>query len=249
MSPRLFRLLWYIGIVIVFAAAPGQCLQHGSEHSTITPGNAAPSTYHDASQAEAEKEFSEFNHHLAGFFILLVGLLALLEPYLAARFSFLRYFWCALFWIPGVYLLILSDPEAWPVGPESLHYVLTQDTQVLQHKIFSFLLIGLGVVEYLRVRHRLRAKWTIALFPAIAAGGAMLLLFHPAAAHAGGMDTEVHAAMQKIQHQHISFSVVGFGIALTKAMADTGWFPARLIRIIFALLLGLLGGLLITYAE
>ena len=96
---------------------------------------------------------------------------------------------------------------------------------------------------------KLRAKWIIALFPAIAAAGALLLLFHPSAAYVGGMDVAVHLAMQKIEHQHIGFAAVGFGIALTKAIADTGRLQARLMRILFALLMVLLGGHLSTYTE
>lgn len=121
--------------------------------------------------------------------------------------------------------------------------------QVLQHKVFSLLLLSLGLVEYLRVRNKLRAQWTIALFPVMAAMGAALLLFHSSAAHAGGMDAAAHLAMQKIEHQHVGFALVGFGIALTKAIADTGRLQARLMRILFALLMVLLGGLLITYTE
>ncbi|MBI3896103.1 MAG: hypothetical protein HY313_09250 [Acidobacteria bacterium] len=216
-------------------------MTHGSQVSE-------PS-YQDPTQLEAVKRFSEFNHHFAGLCVLLVGLLTLLEPYLADRFRFMRYFWCALFWIPGVYLFFLSDPEAWPVGPQSLHYVLTQNAQVVQHKVFSLLLLGLGLVEYLRVRKKLQTMWTIALFPVMAAAGAAMLLFHSSAAHAAGMDAAAHLAMQKIEHQHLGFAVVGFGIALTKAIGDTGWFRPRLMQILFALLMVLLGGLLIAYTE
>ncbi|MBI4447209.1 MAG: hypothetical protein HY645_15045 [Acidobacteria bacterium] len=229
------QLVMQLWILFLLLSVPGQCLQHRPEHSGMAHGSqSSESSPQNQAQLEAEKQFSEFNHHFAGLFILLVGLLALLEPYLAARFHFMHYFWCALFWIPGVYLLILSDPESWPVGDQSLHYVLTQNMQVLQHKVFSLLLLGLGLVEYLRVRKKLRAKWTIALFPAIAAAGAMLLLLHPSAAHAGGMAAAAHLDMQKIEHQHIGFAVVGFGIALTKAIADTDRFQARLMRILFA---------------
>ena len=250
MSCKLAQFILRAWILFLLLAVPGQCFQHESEHSGMAHGrNLSESSPQDPAQLAAVKRFSEFNHHFAGLFVLLVGLLAMLEPYLATRFRFMRYFWCALFWIPGVYLLILSDPESWPVGDQSLHYVLTQNMQVLQHKVFSLLLLGLGLVEYLRARNQLRAQWTIALFPAMAAAGAMLLLFHSSAVHAGGMDAAAHLAMQKIELQHIGFAAVGFGIALTKAIADTGRFQARLMRILFALLLVLLGGLLITYTE
>jgi hypothetical protein len=52
-----------------------------------------------------------------------------------------------------------------------------------------------------------------------------------------------------IQHQHVQFGLVGFGIAISKAVADTERFHPRWMRIIFATLMALLGMLLITYTE
>ena len=87
------------------------------------------------------------------------------------------------------------------------------------------------------------------LLKTLAGAGAALLLFHSSQAHAAGMDPSAHLSMQKIEHQHIHFAVVGFGIALSKAIADTRRFHTRLMRVLFALLMVTLGLLLITYTE
>src|SRR5262252_8133713 len=63
-----------------------------------------------------DKKFSEGNHHIAGFFVLLVGVLAAVEPWISERRRWARYLWSVLFLVPGIYLMIWSDPESWPTG-------------------------------------------------------------------------------------------------------------------------------------
>ena len=214
-------------------------------------GGAASAPVHlkDPAELEADKRFSEFNHRFAGVFVLLVGMLALFEPLLAMRYGWIRYLWSVLFFVPGVYLLIWSDPESWPTGNQTLHYVLTQNMQVLQHKVFSLILLGLGVVEFVRVRKQAAAAWLSSIFPALAGLGALLLLYHSPLAHAGGMGSDAHLEMQKIEHQHVGFAITGFGIAVSKALADVGRFHPRLMRNLFAVLMVVLAVLLLTYSE
>ena len=199
---------------------------------------------------KADKRFSEFNHRFAGLFVLLAGLVTMLQSELAKRIPLIRYLWFLFFLIPGIYLFILSDDESWPVGSQTLRYVITSNHQVLQHKIFALLLLGLGIVEFLRVRNELRSVWAVALFPALAASGAMLLLFHSHPGPPGAaMDAAAHLVMQNADIQHLEFAVVGFGIALSKAAVDSGRCNARVARIIFALFMVLLGILLLAYTE
>jgi putative copper resistance protein D len=222
--------------------------QAGQEHMHHQVAPAKPPSQ-DPLKLEADKRFSEFNHRFAGVFVLLVGLLAILEPRLAQRIGWIRYLWSGLFLLPGLYLLIWSDPESWPTGNQSLHYVITQNHQVLQHKIFSLLLLGLGVVEFIRVRKNLRSVWVSFIFPALAGLGALLLLYHSPQSHAAGMDVSAHLAMEKVGHQHVGFALVGLGIAVSKALADLGHFYPRLMRNLFAVLMIVLAVLLVTYAE
>jgi putative copper resistance protein D len=209
---------------------------------------AAAPRVKDAAEIEADKRFSEFNHRFAGIFVLLIGLLAVFEPRAAQRFSWVRYLWSILFLAPGVYLLIWSDPESWPTGNQTLHYVLTQNMQVLQHKVFSVILLGLGIVEFIRVRRPTPSPWLSSVFPVLAGLGALLLLYHSPLSHAG-MGPDAHAAMETVEHQHIGFAVTGFGIALSKALADVGRFHPRLMRNLFSVFMTVLAILLLTYSE
>jgi len=246
-----------LALLAGIGVAPSFYAQHeahdpGMDQTMLVPRDSPVETSvetRDTLKEEADKRFSEFNHRFAGVFVLLVGAVAFLQPYLAGRFAVIRYLWTFLFFVPGFYLLIFSDPESWPVGNQTLHYVITENMQVLQHKIFSLVLLALSAVEYFRVRGKLRALWTAFLFPAFAGAGAALLFFHSPQAHAAGMDVAAHQAMMGIQNQHAQFGLVGFGIAISKAIADTERFHPRWMRMIFAALMLFLGMLLITYTE
>jgi hypothetical protein len=230
----------------LFALQQAMPHQHRMPDGTMMSDSATPES---PAKIEADKRFSEFNHRFAGLFVMLAGLLTLLEPLLAKRFSFIRYLWFLFFLIPGMYLFVLSDDESWPVGSQTLKYVITTNHQVLQHKIFALLLLALGIVEFLRVRKRLQSLWSVALFPALAAAGAILLLFHQHPDPTGAMDAHGHLLMQKVEHQHLGFAIVGFGIALSKAGLDWGRWNQRWMRNIFAVLMMVLGMLLLAYTE
>ena len=58
-----------------------------------------------------------------------------------------------------------------------------------------------------------------------------------------------HQTMMQIQHQHVQFGLVGFGIAISKAIADTERFHRRAMQIVFAVLMLILGLLLMNYTE
>ena len=195
----------------------------------------------------ADKRESEFNHHLAGFFVVLAGLFILAEAVIRNRWPSVRYAWPLCFILSGLFVLIWSDTELWPFGPQSWYYGLTHHLEVLQHKIFAVLLLGVGVLELQRARGILRARWSAWIFPLLAAAGSSLLFFHD---HQAGMHGPHHSAvMQRIQAQHFSFSMAGFGIGLSKGLAETRlkWQP--FFERLFPALLITLGALLMVYVE
>jgi hypothetical protein len=68
----------------------------------------------------ADKEGSEFNHHLAGILIILAGVFILVEGMLSQDWSFLHFAWPICFLLSGLFLAFYTDSELWPFGPPEL---------------------------------------------------------------------------------------------------------------------------------
>jgi hypothetical protein len=115
----------------------------------------------------ADKRESEFNHHLAGFFVVLAGIFILAEPGLSTRWPNVRYAWPVCFLLAGIFVLIFSDTELWPFGAQSWSYGLSQHLEVRQHKSFALM----GGIEFLRARGSVKAAWAGWVFPVVAIAG------------------------------------------------------------------------------
>src|SRR5260370_13218573 len=152
-----------------------------------------------------EKKEMKFNHLLGGFFVILAGFFIFAEGVLTRRWSFLRFAWPACFLLSGLFLLVFSDTELWPFGPQSWWYGLTHNLEDVQHKTFAVILLALGLIEVQRVRGVLKSAWAGWLFPLLASFGSVVRLFHE---HQGGMHGPDHmTVMAHIQAQHLGFSV------------------------------------------
>lgn len=195
----------------------------------------------------ADKKESEFNHRLAGMFVIVAGLFILSESTLAKRWPLARYAWPMCFLAVGLFVLVFSDTEIWPFGPQTPWYALTHNHEDLQHKIFSIILLAIGYVELQRARGRLSAVWSTWFFPVVGVAGAILLLFH---VHGGDMHAP-HAmeAMEHIQKQHRWFAATGLGIALANGLAGTPQKWQQFFKKAWPILLIVLGVLLTQYTE
>ncbi len=194
----------------------------------------------------ADKRESEFNHHLAGALLILAALFFLAQDRLTRRWPAAKYAWAACLLFAGYFLLVFSDTEIWPFGYQSFYFALTHNPEVAQHKTFAAILLALGAVAALRTSGRLRAAWSAWLFPVLALGGAVMLLFH----HHGGMHgPDAMQTMVRVQHQHLRFAGVGAGVAVAKGVADASekWRP--LFDKLWPLLMIALGVLLLLYSE
>lgn len=134
---------------------------------------------------------SEFNHHVAGWALIAIGLLVLGGTH--HRFRVLSSIWPALFLLAGLFLAIWSDAEMWPRGNLNWLWLLHHDAEARQHKIFAILLIGIGIVEYLRAQGALSSFWKTWAFPLLAIVGAGMLLVHDHAGTGGAHSLEVRA--------------------------------------------------------
>ena len=243
-------MLFMFSISLLFLLTP---LARTQQHDMPGMKMDVPAAAEDTAQAAkrlADKRESEFNHHLAGLFVIFAGIFILAESHLAKHWPIVRFAWPMCFLAAGLFVLIYSDTEIWPFGPQTPWYAITHNPEDLQHKIFSIILLALGYVEFQRVRGRLKSPWANWFFPLVGAAGAILLLFH---VHSGDMQAP-HAmeSMARIQIQHRWFAATGFGVALSKGVAALTKTPQKwqhFFRTAWPALLIILGVLLTRYTE
>ena len=242
--------LFMFSISLLFLLTPlARPQQHDMDHMPGMKMNvpAAPEDPAQAAKRLADKQESEFNHHLAGLFVILAGAFILAGSHLVTRLPVVRYAWSTCFLAAGLFVLFYSDTEIWPFGPQSPWYAITHNVEDLQHKIFSIILLALGYVEFQRARGRLKSPWAAWFFPVVGGAGAILLLFH---VHSGDMQSP-HAmeSMERIQRQHHWFASTGLGVALANGLAETSQKWQQFFRKVWPALLIILGVLLVLYKE
>lgn len=167
------RYHWLVFLVLMTGVPGLTCLvaQNSSSQVSTHAVISAPAN------EDPNKRPSEFNHHVAGYALIVVGLLVIAGQ-VFPRLRSLQLVWPALFFLAGVFLAAWSDSEIWPRGNLSWGWLLHHDLEARQHKIYALLLIAIGLVECLRARVSLRRLWQIWSFPMLALAGAGLLLVH-----------------------------------------------------------------------
>jgi len=121
----------------------------------------------------ADIAWSEYNHHWAGLFVLLIGALALLNR---AGVRWARH-WPLAFLGLAVFLFLRSDPEVWPLGQEGF-FASLRDVEVLQHRVFVILIVAFALFEWGVRTGRIRDRRAVLVFPLLTALGGALLLTH-----------------------------------------------------------------------
>jgi putative copper resistance protein D len=126
-----------------------------------------------APRTDADRAWSEYNHHVSGVFVLAMGLLASLHVS-GARWA--RH-WPLVTLGLAAFMLVRNDPGAWPLGPQGFWASMAEPT-VLQHRVFVLLVVGFGVFEWMVRTGRLRSPRYALVFPLLCAVGGGLLLTH-----------------------------------------------------------------------
>ena len=126
-----------------------------------------------APRTDADRAWSEYNHHFAGFFVLAMGLLAVCQGG-GVRWA---HHWPLLFLGLAVFLLIRNDPGAWPLGPQGFWEGFAYP-EVLQHRIFVLLVVVFGIFEWAVRTGRFHSRGWALIFPVLCAVGGGLLLTH-----------------------------------------------------------------------
>jgi copper resistance protein D len=204
--------------------------------------------------------WSIFNHRGAGWFILVWGVAALVVGLQWPRRTWLRFVPPLVLFGMVEFLFLRNDPEAWPTGPIGLWESL-KDPEVLQHRIFLLLLLAIAVVELLRAADRLPVFLQRFAVPALAVTGGIYLFFHkhggagmekmmadPSLASSPSM-AGMMASMDLVKHEHLWFSLLGFGLAAAKLLADGGKLRGRAGAIAWTLFAIALGFYMTGYTE
>ena len=193
----------------------------------------------NAPRTAEDRAWSEYNHHFAGLFVLVMGLLAILHRTGWAPWA--RH-WPLVFFGLAAFLLVRNDPGAWPLGPlgfwESMQY-----PEVLQHRVFVLLVLGFGTFEWMVRTGRIRSPRAALIFPILCALGGALLLTH---SHAS-LNLKAEYLIE-VTHAPLGIlgMLVGWGRWLELRLPPgEGKIPGR----IWAVCLMLVGLLLIFYRE
>jgi hypothetical protein len=252
--PQLTNRLAIWTVLLMFAGLPVRAQQsatdaaaHDHQHMSNQAEESTQVSEQDHAMMLADKKESEFNHHFAGILVILAGVFLLAQSSLPNRWSFVRYLWPSCFLLAGLFLLVFSDTELWPFGPQSWIYGLTHNAEDLQHKAFALILLVLGFVEFQRARGVLNSRWAGWVFPVAAFCGSVMLLFHE---HHPGMHGADHMiVMARVQAEHLNFAVAGFGIGLLKGLSEVRSRWQILLARIWPIALIALGILLMLYTE
>lgn len=131
-----------------------------------------------APAADPDKAASELNHHIAGLFLIAIGLSVILSEG-CASLAWLRWLSPVLFIAAGLFLAAWSDNEIWPRGALNWSWLLHHDVEARQHKLYALLLTLIGGVEALKLVPRFRRRrWLTLVFPVLGTIGGIALLFH-----------------------------------------------------------------------
>ena len=147
--------------------------QQAAKTATEPPPASIPGSGEISPRNAADIAWSEYNHHWAAVFVLLMGGLALLNQ---AGVRWARHWPLVLLGLAG-FLLIRSDPEVWPMGYVGVWESL-RDVEVLQHRIFVLLIIVFALFEWSVRTGRLKSPRAALVFPLLTAAGGALLLTH-----------------------------------------------------------------------
>jgi len=189
----------------------------------------------------AEKAWSEYNHHWAGIIVLSVGFLALLAQ--TGKSSWARN-WPLLFLGLSVFLFLRSDPEVWPLGPNSF-WVTFADPEVLLHRVFAALVVALAVFEWRVQTGRVASANIRLVFPMLIAASGALLLTH---SHSlGNVKEEVLAELSHIPLAILAV-MAGWSRWLELRLPAENQTRAWLTRL-WPVCISLIGILLLNYRE
>lgn len=203
---RLVAVLFFACVVLAYA-------HDGNQHDASHQGakhHEVPSAGQWEGSSEG-KAYSEFNHHLAGLCIIIIGFSELYYGASVSLFALTRFLLPVFMVVVGLFLLIWSDHDGWPFGSTFMQTFLTGEWETVQHKWFGILALSIGVIEWLRrTGHLAQYGWKFPL-PAFAIVGGLSLFLH---SHG------IHPAAHKIALHHAVMGIMAITAGSTKFLSD-----------------------------
>jgi hypothetical protein len=250
---HLIRCVGYVILVFLLLSAAPLWAQHdGHGQSSVHEEVGADHEHHAATGDQAGWEgsiagiaYSEFNHHLSGMLVLIIGLSELRHALAVPLWAWTRFLLPGALLTSGFFLLVWSDHDAWPIGSLSfMQTFFTSDPEILQHKSYGLLSLTVGAIELLRRLGQIRHPAWVAPLPLFAIIGGLMLF-----GHSHGL----HPSATKIAMDHATMGTMAVTAGSSKLLSD--WFRSRSHEGVskwelpWAILLLLIGIQLLVYSE
>jgi hypothetical protein len=228
--------------------------QHNNKHvqTSVSEEIIIDHTHHVAAAHLGQWEgsiagiaYSEFNHHLAGMLVLIIGLSELRQALNVPFWAWTRFLLPGALLTAGSFLLVWSDHDAWPIG--SLGFMQTffvGDSEIFQHKSYGLLSLAVGTIELFRRLGQLDHTLWVSPLPLFAIIGGLMLFGH---SHGG------HPLAHRIAMDHALMGTMAVTAGSSKLLSD--WFRSPSHKqtskweLIWAGLLLLIGIQLLVYSE
>lgn len=183
---------------------------------------------------------SDFNHNVSGALVILVGLGAFLSR--ATRWRWTRN-WPLLFLPLAAFLLIIGEPNGWPLGPEPFWSTLLAP-EVLTHRLATLIVAVLGLIVWrVEVGGLAATRWRY-VFPLLSwVGGALLLT------HSHSVLAVKWAFLIEVSHNAIGIFAVFAGAGAWLEMHLPGRREGRIAGVLWPVFLTLVGVVLLFYRE
>ncbi|MCC6966358.1 MAG: hypothetical protein IT391_08740 [Nitrospira sp.] len=178
-------------------------------------------------------------------FLLLIGLSELRQALGWPVLAWTRFLLPGALGVAGVFLLIWSDHDSWPIGSMTFMQTFSgSDPEVLQHKTYGVLAFAVGAIEFLRrLGWFAHAAWMVPL-PIFAVLGGLMLFTH---SHGD------HPAADKIALHHLLMGTMAITAGSSKLIS--GWRQRQLAtersywELVWASLVLVIGVQLLFYSE
>jgi hypothetical protein len=159
--------------------------------------------------------YSEFQHHIVGYCDALFGFAELGQALQYPLPMWTRLTLPTVLGVVGVYNIIWSDHDAWPIG--SLSFADTfwgQDREIIEHKFAGIIAMIMAACEALRRTGRVRHPAWAAPLVFLTLVGSLLLFVHSHTNHPGAARIDLH---------HAVLGTVGVCAGFSKGLAS--WLP------------------------